>query len=125
MSTSCHPVRTQARRAASLWGSLAALALVVTVGLNGCGSPAERTVKPSSERGTVETLQEVTYDEFGGPVGLPRHYRWSDLVGQGAEPAGDEAFRNLRALGYRTVLSVDGAIPDVETAESNGLRYAR
>lgn len=38
-------------------------------------------------------------------------------------PDGDAAFAELKALGVRTVISVDGATPDVETARRYGLRY--
>ena len=41
----------------------------------------------------------------------------------GGSPVGDEAFAELRELGIRTVISVDGARPDVETARKYGLRY--
>jgi len=68
--------------------------------------------------------EAVSFDDHGTPVGLHRHRRWSEKIGQGAEPEGEEAFRNLKALGYTTILSVDGAATDVETAERYGLRYA-
>jgi len=67
--------------------------------------------------------ESVTYDDHGDPVGLHRYRKWSDKIGQGAEPMGDEAFQNLAALGYTTVLSVDGAATDVEAAERHGLTY--
>ena len=38
-------------------------------------------------------------------------------------PDGDIAFRNLAAMGVTTVLSVDGAVPDIEGAKKHGLRY--
>jgi protein tyrosine phosphatase (PTP) superfamily phosphohydrolase (DUF442 family) len=41
----------------------------------------------------------------------------------GGEPKGDEAFAELVRLGVHTVVSVDGARPDVESAERHGLRY--
>lgn len=41
----------------------------------------------------------------------------------GAEPEGAEGFRQLVALGVRTIISVDGAKPDVEAARKAGLRY--
>jgi protein tyrosine phosphatase (PTP) superfamily phosphohydrolase (DUF442 family) len=41
----------------------------------------------------------------------------------GGEPAGSKAFAALAALGVRTVVSVDGAQPDVEAASLHGLRY--
>lgn len=65
----------------------------------------------------------VTCDEHGEPQGLHRHRRWSEKVGQGAQPVGDVGFRNLALLGYKTILSVDGAATDVELATRHGLRY--
>ncbi len=65
----------------------------------------------------------VTVDDHGDPKGLHRHRRWSEKIGQGAQPEGEEAFRNLRALGYVTVLSVDGAAPEVALAAKYSLAY--
>jgi len=45
----------------------------------------------------------------------------SQVVGEdrrGAQPEGDEAFRNVAAMGYRVVLSVDGASPTPRTPRS-------
>ena len=42
----------------------------------------------------------------------------------GGEPRGEAAFAQLAALGVKTILSVDGAAPEVETARRHGLRYA-
>lgn len=41
----------------------------------------------------------------------------------GSEPHGDEAFASLAKLGVNTIVSVDGARPDVEGAHKHGLRY--
>lgn len=41
----------------------------------------------------------------------------------GAQPAGEAGFATLKAMGIATVISVDGAAPDVETARRYGLRY--
>ena len=62
----------------------------------------------------------------GEPVGLHRYREWdpASKVVQGAQPGGDEAFRNMKALGVVVVLSVDGSIPDVEGAAKQGLKYA-
>ena len=46
----------------------------------------------------------------------------SDLC-VGGDPAGDAAFRALAERGVKTVVSVDGAKPDVATARKYGLRY--
>lgn len=41
----------------------------------------------------------------------------------GAEPKGAPDFASLAKQGIRTLVSVDGAIPDVEGARAHGLRY--
>ena len=41
----------------------------------------------------------------------------------GAQPEGEESFQALQKLGVKTIISVDGAKPDVETAKKYGMRY--
>ena len=41
----------------------------------------------------------------------------------GGEPEGDKGFGSLRMLGVKTIVSVDGARPDVERAHENGMHY--
>jgi len=55
--------------------------------------------------------------------GLHNVYRLSDQVISGGEPLSREAFERLRAMGVRTILSVDGKAPDAATAEEHGMRY--
>jgi len=80
----------------------------------------EATEQQASDPGSAS---QVAYDAAGGPEGLPRYRRWSDRIGQGGQPEGDIAFKNLKALGYETILTVDGSVPDVETAKKYGLTY--
>jgi protein tyrosine phosphatase (PTP) superfamily phosphohydrolase (DUF442 family) len=55
--------------------------------------------------------------------GVQNYRRWSEHVAQGAQPEGDKAFEALKAEGISTLLTVDGAMPDVEAAERVGLTY--
>jgi len=50
-------------------------------------------------------------------------FRATTNVFSGSSPEGDAAFSELIRLGVKTVISVDGAQPDVETARKHGLRY--
>ncbi len=54
---------------------------------------------------------------------LPNAYRIHKRVISGGKPGSEAAFRELRALGVKTVISVDGARPQVELARKHGLRY--
>ena len=55
--------------------------------------------------------------------GLPNALQLHERVISGGEPAGEAGFAALQDLGVKTVISVDGARPDVERAAQYGLRY--
>jgi protein tyrosine phosphatase (PTP) superfamily phosphohydrolase (DUF442 family) len=55
--------------------------------------------------------------------GLHNVVAYTDRCMSGAQPDGEQAFAALAAMGVRTVISVDGAPPDVELAHRYGLRY--
>jgi hypothetical protein len=56
-------------------------------------------------------------------AGIENTFRLSRRLYSGGDPHGAKALTALKALGIRTILSVDGATPDVETARKLGLRY--
>jgi protein tyrosine phosphatase (PTP) superfamily phosphohydrolase (DUF442 family) len=99
---------------------------VLVLSLPGCGDNDADATAPvdqvPAERVEAK-VPGVTYGAHLEPEGLHGYIRWSEHVGQGAQPEGEAAFKNLRALGYRTILTVDGAVPEVELAKKYGLRY--
>jgi protein tyrosine phosphatase (PTP) superfamily phosphohydrolase (DUF442 family) len=99
----------------------AGLVAAAGVGFLGCGS-ARQTNAPAAAAAAAIPAKPVL-DASGQLAGIENYRRWSDKLGQGGQPVGEIAFANLAALGYRTVLSVDGLPPDVETAAKHGLRY--
>lgn len=54
---------------------------------------------------------------------LPNAYRVHEKVISGGQPEGEAGFRELRELGIQTIISVDGAKPDVAMARRYGMRY--
>jgi len=100
---------------------LAPALLLAAVFAVGCGSQAATAETNGAD--DVATTAEVTYSHGDEPAGLHRFRRWSDRIFQGAQPEGDVAFKNLAAMGVTTVVSVDGARPDLESAEKYDLRY--
>ncbi|MBL8892179.1 MAG: cytochrome c [Planctomycetaceae bacterium] len=54
---------------------------------------------------------------------VPNLIRVTSGVYSGGLPEGEAAFRELADLGIKTIVSVDGMKPDVETARRFGLRY--
>jgi protein tyrosine phosphatase (PTP) superfamily phosphohydrolase (DUF442 family) len=93
-----------------------AVAFVLTVALAGC--EAQPTTAPPKVAGPVAPDGEMI-----DAAGLPNLLRISEKLYSGGSPDGEEGFRSLRQMGVRTVISVDGARPDVETARRFGLRY--
>jgi protein tyrosine phosphatase (PTP) superfamily phosphohydrolase (DUF442 family) len=55
--------------------------------------------------------------------GIENTFRLSPWLYSGGDPHGVEALTALKELGVKTIISVDGATPDVETARKLGLRY--
>ncbi len=78
---------------------------------------------------TLITLTAVAArgDETAPPVsalaGLENFLQASPRVFVGGEPHGEAAFAALAERGIKTVVSVDGARPNVELAKKYGLRY--
>src|SRR5205814_1359060 len=69
-----------------------------------CGSPADETARLDLP-------------------GLHNVFRVTGRLYSGSSPEDDAGFRSLQRLGIRTVITVDGARPDVERARRFGLRY--
>ena len=55
--------------------------------------------------------------------GIENAFQLGPRLWSGGEPHGDAAFKALAAAGVRTVVSVDGAKPELEAAHRHGLRY--
>lgn len=56
-------------------------------------------------------------------AGCENAHQLSATLFSGGDPQGDGAYRALQALGVKTLISVDGARPDVEMAAKHGMRY--
>lgn len=107
--------RETARRTRT-WALIASLGIWV---LTGCRTASEHT-SASRPIPMVEAQ--------GIPVrvqleGVENAYRVGPRLLSGGEPHGESAFRSLQAAGVKTVISVDGARPDIDTASKFGLRY--
>ncbi|MCL4788423.1 MAG: cytochrome c [Verrucomicrobia bacterium] len=57
------------------------------------------------------------------PSSLHNVFCLTPRVFSGSQPEGDAAFAWLASQGVKTIVSVDGSRPDVETARRHGLRY--
>lgn len=55
--------------------------------------------------------------------GIENAYRLSPRLYSGGDPRGAESWKALKRLGIRTIISVDGATPNVAAARKLGIRY--
>ena len=79
-------------------------------------------------RSSEETSSETAASDSSAPrlinsKHLPNLLKVHENVLSGGQPDGDEGFRELADRGIRTIISVDGAKPDVDAAKRYGLRY--
>lgn len=78
-------------------------------------------------------LESTAYDLAGSfelPHAAPEEadgfhnvFHLGEQIVSGSEPEGEQAFRELHALGVKTILSVDGKLPEVELAAAYGMTY--
>lgn len=114
------------------WLFLAWLLVAVGAALPGCTEPdATPGDTPKAPHGPQAPLPAPKAVDAPSPAadtpldlpGIHNLVAFAEGVYSGAVPEGDEGFESLAALGVRTVISVDGAQPDVEAARKHGLRY--
>ncbi len=55
--------------------------------------------------------------------GIHNAFRVTENIYSGSHPEGDAGFAALQKIGVKTIVSVDGGKPDVETARKYGLKY--
>jgi protein tyrosine phosphatase (PTP) superfamily phosphohydrolase (DUF442 family) len=80
-------------------------------------TPAAATRAPSA------APPSSTAEKAAHLPGLGNVVTYTDSLVCGALPEGDAGFASLAAMGIRTVVSVDGATPEVDLAARHGLRY--
>jgi protein tyrosine phosphatase (PTP) superfamily phosphohydrolase (DUF442 family) len=90
-----------------------------------CTQPATTDSPPAAAHSLASRVEPPP---IGGakPVdyaGLPNVVTFADGLFSGSVPDGAEGFATLAAMGVKTVISVDGAAPDVEGARMHGIRY--
>ena len=90
--------------------------VVVPMALSQVGTPEDDAVTQESEDAS-KSLSKMESDHLPNPV------RVHPKVISGGLPESEEAFQELADLGVKTIISVDGMTPDIETAGKYGLRY--
>ncbi len=92
------------------------------------GSVSTTQTLTAQEQPPSRRPSQTTFESAGFPARLvtrhlPNSVQIHPRVISGGLPAGNSAFEELAELGVTTIISVDGATPDVEAARAYGLRY--
>ena len=90
---------------------VALIALIIPAPVGGQSAP------PSATASSTNNFPSLTAE------GIHNVFRLGDRLYSGSAPEGNAGFASLKALGIRTIISVDGTPPDVALAHENGLRY--
>lgn len=95
--------------------------------LSCAATPSKQTAStpaPAPARSLVSIDPPTLADQKPrGYPGLHNVVAYHDGCYSGSVPEGDAGFDTLAAMGVRTIISVDGAAPDVEAARARGIRY--
>lgn len=89
----------------------------VALALCACQQPGQEATHLSIQPPTPAATAPAEFP------GLHQVVTYAPGLYSGAVPEGDEGFASLQAMGVKTIISVDGAMPDVEAAREHGLRY--
>jgi len=100
-------------------GTVSAMLFAVAAGLPSmfaCRAPQAHLAVGTSPSGNPESIESTH-----GPI--ENLIEVAPGLLSGSVPEGDAGFAELQRRGVRTIVSVDGARPDVETAHRHGMRY--
>lgn len=114
---------TSYRSAATRWRVLAGAMALSGGMLASCSQPRAQTARPPSPPEVTIPAPAAHADAPADLAGLHNVVAYSNGLLSGSVPEGVEGFQTLRRMGVRTVISVDGAAPDVAAATAAGLRY--
>lgn len=99
---------------------------LTALGIWACSTPGSAGSAPvRAAQQSVPTLSPPALDA-GSPAdypGLHNLVTYAPGLISGSAPDGTTGFDTLSAIGVKTIISVDGARPDIDAARARGLRY--
>jgi hypothetical protein len=101
------------------WTTLVCLALTQ----DATNPPTATADAPTAAAQVVPPRPRVEASAPLDAPGLHNVVAFAPDVLSGSVPEGDAGFDSLKGWGVLTIISVDGAVPDVERAKSRGMRY--
>jgi protein tyrosine phosphatase (PTP) superfamily phosphohydrolase (DUF442 family)/cytochrome c556 len=96
--------------------------IAAALGCAGCGrapqaADAKQAKQPPRAAATISPTKEPS------EPGILNVVRITPSLYSGSEPKGEEGFASLAKMGIKTVVSVDGARPNLDLAHQHGMKY--
>lgn len=89
----------------------------------GAPTPPADAAAPVTAPAATRTMPTMADQIPADLPGLHNLLAFHENFISGSGPEGEEAFDSLAALGFKTIISVDGGTPRVELAQARGIRY--
>jgi hypothetical protein len=111
---------------AILRNAVGVLAFAIVLAISGCQAKPSQANESRDETPSPQVSEAVPAfptrlaDDLPG---LHNVVSASEGIFSGSEPDGDEGFSSLARLRVKTIVSVDGARPNLEAARKQGIRY--
>src|SRR5262245_61905634 len=102
---------------------LASLTLLALVIVNACHSSASGSTGGKEAAHVSMHAPAVDAKKVVDLAGVHNVVTYAPNMIGGGQPEGAEGLETLAAMGIKTIVSVDGATPDVEGAKKLGMRY--
>ncbi len=99
---------------------LLTLTTTMALGAFALSCSAPRPAQPAVPTATPPSMADATPRDYPG---IHNAVAFHENFISGSAPEGDGGFATLSAMGVRTVISVDGAEPEVALASARGIRY--
>ncbi len=99
--------------------------LSTTIFLGACETSTKTHTNTSEPTKPVQTLAMPSMNDTKPKdyPGIHNAVAYHDGYVSGSVPEGEAGFASLQAMGFKTIISVDGMVPEVDMAQKYGLRY--
>lgn len=98
-------------------------AAVAAVNLFGCQGTATLPAAPANVVHANVPMPQLGASKAVDLPGLHNVVTYTDDIAGGGQPEGKEGLATLAAMGFKTIITVDGSKPDVDAARALGMRY--
>lgn len=110
--------------ARSFPAALIALAIVAASGtVCSCASSVQKDAMGAKAAPKAIAMPSVTETAPKNYPGIHNAVTYHEGFVSGSVPEGEEGFDTLATMGIKTIISVDGAEPEIDKAKAHGIRY--